>query len=86
MRTLTLEPAAGGMRYYVTPDGNDFKPGTRRQPFRTLRHAASVAQPGDAIYALSGIYRQGDLFSRLSGTPGAPIIIAAADGEHPILD
>lgn len=85
-KVMMLDPPAGATRYYVSPDGNDFKPGTRQRPFRTLRHASSVVRAGEVIVARGGVYREGDLFSRLQGTPGAPIVIMAAEGEQPILD
>ncbi len=85
-RTMTLDPPPAGTHYYVAPHGNDWRPGTQRQPFQTLRHAASIAGPGDAIVVRGGVYREGDLFSRMIGTPDAPIVIMAADGETPILD
>jgi hypothetical protein len=33
--------------YFVATAGNDSQPGTREQPFRTIRRAADALQPGD---------------------------------------
>ena len=85
-KAMVLEPARGAAVYYVSPEGSDVNPGTRELPFGTLRHAASIVRAGEAVYAMNGVYREGDLFSRVSGAPGSPVIFAAAEGEHPILD
>jgi len=84
-KKMILEPA-GGQVYYVSPEGADTNPGTAELPFRTLAHAASLAQPGDIVYALSGVYREGDLLQHLQGEEGRPIVFAAAEGYQPILD
>ncbi len=38
----------------VRPDGSDQAEGTTEHPFQTLRHAASVAGPGDTLKLLNG--------------------------------
>ena len=43
--------------YHVSFTGNDQNKGTRSKPFRTISAAARVAQPGDVITVLEGIYR-----------------------------
>ena len=85
-RKMLLEPSGDGRKFYVSPAGGDASEGTADAPFRTLRYAATVAGPGDAIYALSGVYREGNLFERLAGERERPIIIAAAEGHEPVLD
>jgi len=84
-RTLVLENSEGAV-YYVSPDGDDAGDGTRAEPFRTLAHAARVVEAGDTVYAMSGVYHEGDLFAGLQGERGKPIIFAAAPGETPVLD
>lgn len=44
--------------FHVSINGNDAQPGTRRAPFRTIQHAADLAQPGDVITVHSGVYRE----------------------------
>jgi hypothetical protein len=41
---------------YIGPKGSDSNPGTQDQPFATIPHAASVAQPSTLIYMLDGTY------------------------------
>jgi len=84
-RKLTLENSGGNI-YYVSPSGSDENPGTKLEPFATLTRGAKALQTGDTLLAMSGVYREGNLFSNLSGTPQKPIIIGAAHGERPILD
>ena len=49
------------------------------QKFSTLSDAASVAQPGDAIVVLNGIYTQREDISNLNGEKDNPIIIYAEE-------
>ncbi|MBN2288554.1 MAG: dockerin type I repeat-containing protein [Candidatus Glassbacteria bacterium] len=84
-REMVLEPA-GGRTYYVSPSGDDTGPGTLEEPFRTLGHAAGSLSAGDMVCALDGVYREGELFQRLKGTEASPVVIAAAEGHHPVLD
>ena len=85
--TLALELApAGGRSLYVAPSGNDSAAGTQETPLGTFGHAASLARPGDIIYAAGGVYREGELGQGLYGTESQPIVFAAAPGQAPILD
>jgi alpha-L-arabinofuranosidase len=43
---------------HVAPNGDDAGRGTSRVPFRTIQHAADLAQPGDVITVHEGIYRE----------------------------
>ena len=84
-RAMVLQNS-GGRVYYVSPSGDDSSAGSKDAPFRTLAQGASVAAAGDTVYAMSGVYHEGELFAGLQGLPDKPIIIAAAPGEHPVLD
>ncbi len=42
----------------VAISGNDASLGTRKAPFRTIQHAAELAQPGDVIIVHEGVYRE----------------------------
>ena len=44
--------------YNVSIKGSDQNPGTRGAPFRTIQHAAQLAQPGDIITVHQGVYRE----------------------------
>jgi len=64
-------PALNGPTYYVNinhPQANDGNPGTLAQPWRTIQHAADVAQPGDTILVYPGQY--GRTRIEHGGSPG----------------
>ena len=84
-RKLILESSAGSA-YYVSPAGSDNDSGTEKSPFKTLSHAAGVAKPGDTVYAMTGVYKEGNLFRGVKGTAEKPVIFMAADGEKPVID
>jgi hypothetical protein len=48
-----------------------------------LRVAVQDAKPGTTILLAPGAYRGGYSFTGLNGEPGRPIVIGAADPEHP---
>jgi parallel beta-helix repeat protein len=64
--------------YYVAMDGNDDNVGSESHPWRTLQHAADMAQPGDTILVRSGTYP--GLRIESSGTANAWITLRAEDG------
>ncbi|MFI5380123.1 MAG: right-handed parallel beta-helix repeat-containing protein [Tepidisphaerales bacterium] len=55
---LVTALAAGAGAFHVATGGNDANPGTAAAPFRTIQHAADLAQPGDIITIHQGIYRE----------------------------
>ena len=60
--------------FFVSPDGDDTNPGTcLKQAWRTLQHAAKLAQPGHTVYVLAGKY-SGPLAPANSGTVDQPIV------------
>ena len=67
---------------HVAPNGNDGNAGTAPAPWRTIKHAADLAQPGDTVCVHAGAYAEGEVitFSR-SGTTEGPITFTAAPGE-----
>ena len=44
--------------FHVALSGDDANSGTQRAPFRTIQHAANLAQPGDVITVQAGVYRE----------------------------
>ena len=58
--------------FYVSVDGNDKKQGTQSDPFRSINHASKLAEPGDTIFVMNGIYRE-RVAPPKSGSPGKPI-------------
>ncbi len=58
--------------WIVSPEGNDKNEGNKEKPFRTISHAAQIAQAGDTVLVRPGIYRERVAPPR-SGEPGKPI-------------
>ena len=90
----TVSNAAAGNTYYVSLSGSDSNLGTQSQPFRTIQHAADVAQPGNRILVKAGTYYE-RIALKNSGRAGSPIVIegergasgerlAVIDGSDPI--
>lgn len=46
---------------YISPDGSDSNPGTRRKPVRTIERAMAVMQDGDFIRVHCGKYGKQDV-------------------------
>ncbi len=59
--------------YFVDPNGSDTAPGSKIAPFRTIQHAADLAQPGDTVQVAPGIYRERIAPAR-GGTATSPIV------------
>jgi uncharacterized protein YjdB len=88
---LTVTAAAPGCAAacrYVDPAGNDANAGTRTAPWRTIQHAADVANPGDTVIVNNGVYSGGAnvvLITR-SGTAAAWLVFRAANRWGAIVD
>ena len=65
-----------GATYYAAPTGADTNPGTQASPFRQIRAAVAVMQPGDTVLVADGSYLGFDVTS-LNGAAGQPITIQA---------
>jgi alpha-L-arabinofuranosidase len=55
---LLFSALAQATTFHVALNGSDVNPGTPGAPFRTIQHAADLAQPGDVITVHAGIYRE----------------------------
>jgi alpha-N-arabinofuranosidase len=73
--------AVRGTEYQVATNGSDANPGTRKSPFRTIQHAAELAQPGDVITVHQGIYRERINPPRGGTSDTKRIVYQAAHGE-----
>lgn len=82
---LALSVAAQARTFYVARDGNDTSPGTRTAPFRTIQHAADLAQPGDVITVRAGIYRERVSPQRGGTSDAKRIVYQAAPGEKAVI-
>lgn len=73
---------AAATEYHVSIDGDDHNEGTMAMPFRTIQHAADLAQPGDVITVHEGIYRERINPPRGGESDGKRIVYRAATGER----
>ena len=76
---------AGAAEIHVAAGGNDANPGTKAAPFRTVQHAADVAQPGDVVTVHEGIYRERVNPPRGGKSDPNRITYQAAPGEKVVI-
>jgi alpha-N-arabinofuranosidase len=81
LATLAFATAAQAAAFHVAPGGNDTGPGTPSAPFRTIQHAADLAQPGDVITVHEGVYRERISPARGGKSDRQRVIYQAAPGE-----
>ena len=70
--------------YHISVNGCDYCTGGERDPFRTISHAAAIAQPGDTVRVHEGEYREW-VDPQNAGTCEERIIYEAAPGEHVVI-
>lgn len=85
LAAFAVSVTAQARTFYVAQDGNDVNPGTKRAPFRTIQHAADLAQPGDVISVRAGIYRERVSPPRGGTSDAKRITYQAASGEKVII-
>jgi len=78
---FALAAAVQAAEFQVAPSGSDGNPGTSRAPFRTIQHAADVAQPGDVVTVHAGVYRERVTPPRGGWSDTQRITYQAAPGE-----
>ncbi len=76
-----MATSAANCTHHVAVGGNDDNPGTAQAPWRTIQHAADLAQPGNTVCIHDGIYAEGQVNLSRSGTAAAPITLTSAPGE-----
>lgn len=91
MFSLMLVGTATGTTYYVSPDGNDNNNGSIDAPFKTIRKAANIVNPGDNVIVKDGIYTVASNVSNLitirrGGTANAPVTFKAENKWKAVLD
>jgi len=80
-RTPPVSGSPTSCTRHVAPNGNDSNAGTAQAPWRTLKHAVDLAQPGDTVCVHTGTYAEGQINFSRSGTAAVPITFTAAPGE-----
>jgi alpha-N-arabinofuranosidase len=81
LTALTFVTVTQAAEFHVAPHGNDANPGTATAPFRTIQHAADLAQPGDVITVHEGVYRERISPMRGGESDTKRIVYQAAPGE-----
>ncbi len=84
-----LPRVASATTYYVANSGNDDSTGTSESaPYKTIRKAISMAQPGDVVLIDGGVYAgwENQIDPVRSGTAEAYITFRAKDGALPIIE
>src|SRR3989338_6190346 len=78
LSTISQPSKLSGKIIYVSPQGNDDQTGdTEDRALKTIQKAVDIAQPGESVYLLPGVYRQ-DVISKRSGFIDRPITIKGA--------
>ncbi len=74
--------ASNAVEYHVSVQGADSNKGTKKKaPFRTIQHAADVAQPGDVVTVHAGVYREEINPPRGGTSDKQRIVYQSAKGE-----
>jgi alpha-N-arabinofuranosidase len=81
LTALTFVTVTRAADFHVAPHGNDANPGTPTAPFRTIQHAADLAQAGDVITVHEGVYRERISPPRGGESDTKRIVYQAAPGE-----
>lgn len=75
-------PTSSSATYYVSAMGSDANDGSSGAPLATIQAGVDLAEPGDAIQVVPGVYAQRVVFqgSDDSGTENAPVTLRAEAG------
>jgi hypothetical protein len=85
--TIAIFSSASAHTFFVSPNGDDSRSGSKSEPWATVNHAANLAGPGDEILIRGGRYVLSSQISvRNPGRSDAWITFQAYPGEKPILD
>jgi len=68
-------------KWIVSVNGSDSNIGSEKWPFKTISKGAEMAQPGDTVFVLKGVYRERVAPPR-GGEPGKPIVYMAEPGHQ----
>jgi alpha-N-arabinofuranosidase len=82
---LVFTFTAQATTFHVATNGSDANSGTKMAPFRTIQHAADLAQPGDVITVNGGIYRERVSPPRGGTSEAKRIVYQAASGQKVVI-
>ena len=82
---LAFAAVAQAAEFHVSTNGADSNSGKQRAPFRTIQHAADLAQPSDTITVHEGIYRERINPPRGGTSDTKRIVYQAAPGEKVVI-
>ncbi len=82
---VALAVTARAIEFQVATSGDDSNRGTKKAPFRTIQHAADLAQPGDVITVHAGVYRERVTPPRGGTSDQSRITYQAAPGEQVVI-
>lgn len=71
--------------YYVATTGSNSNPGTEKKPWLTVAYAVNTMGAGDTTYVRGGLYNEGAIRFKRSGTQSAQIKLLNYPGEAPII-
>ena len=76
-----------GKQVWVSPNGNDAGPGTRKTPYRTIARSARGRKPGDVVHVLPGLYEESLKWGpELKGSTEQPIMFIGEGTSRPVVD
>lgn len=85
--TITLMASApSGHIYYVAKTGNDKNTGALAAPWRSVQHAANMAQAGDTVFVRQGVYRELVTFPASGDATHGYITFSSYPGEQATVD
>ncbi len=82
---FTFTTILRGEEFHVSVDGKDTNSGLRAAPFRTIQHAAALAQPGDVITVHGGVYRERVEPPHGGASDARRIVYQASPGEKVVI-
>ena len=83
---VSIASAQPNTSYYVATNGKDSNPGTQSSPWRTIQHAADVAQAGSTVYVRGGIYQELVRMNVSGNATDGFITFRSYPGETAVLD
>ncbi|CAM4451247.1 hypothetical protein FHS16_004099 [Paenibacillus endophyticus] len=72
--------------YFIAPNGSDSNAGTIDSPWKTVQHAADLAEPGSTVYLRSGVYKQKLVITRSGSAAKGAITYSNYESEKAVLD